>query len=126
MFGKKKKKVEVPEPPMPEEGLPEAEDTSDEPIADDEEDNEVAKLTKKLDELKKKKVKAKEKEEKLEEQEEDVEEELEEATGFKLNQEEMGLAVNALASTEEFKVFQQFMVGQRIAQLIEVYNKAQK
>ncbi len=43
---------------------------------------------------------------------------------FSLNEEEMALAVNALASSEEFKVYQQMVIGQQIANIITSYNKA--
>lgn len=71
-----------------------------------------------------------------EEQEEDIEElpqgpkkkkkaiAKEEPKGkFSLNDEEMALAVNALMNSEEFKVYQQMVIGQRIAEIIEGYNK---
>ena len=43
---------------------------------------------------------------------------------FSLNENEMALAVNALASSEEFKVYRQMVVGQQIAEIIDGYNKA--
>ena len=43
---------------------------------------------------------------------------------FSLNEGEMALAVNALASSEEFKVYRQMVVGQQIAEIIDGYNKA--
>jgi len=42
---------------------------------------------------------------------------------FSLNENEMALAVNALASSEEFKVYRQMVIGQQIAGLIDGYNK---
>ena len=44
--------------------------------------------------------------------------------GFNLSIEEMALAVNALASTEEFQLFRKMVVGQQIAEIIENYNAA--
>ncbi len=43
---------------------------------------------------------------------------------FSLNEGEMALAVNALAASEEFKVYQQMVIGQQIAEIITSYNKA--
>lgn len=45
---------------------------------------------------------------------------------FKLDEEEAAMAVNALASSEEFKIYQQNMIGQKIAGIIYRYNKAVK
>jgi len=42
---------------------------------------------------------------------------------FSLNEGEMALAVNALASSEEFKVYRQMVIGQQIAEIIDGYNK---
>ncbi len=43
---------------------------------------------------------------------------------FSLSSDEMALAVNALASSEEFKLYQQMVIGQQIAEIITSYNKA--
>ena len=43
---------------------------------------------------------------------------------FNLSEDEMGLAVNALASSEEFKVYRQMVIGQQIAEIIDIYNKS--
>ncbi len=43
---------------------------------------------------------------------------------FSLKEGEMALAVNALAASEEFKVYQQMVIGQQIAEIITSYNKA--
>ena len=43
---------------------------------------------------------------------------------FSLNENEMALAVNALAASEEFKLYQQMVIGQQIAEIIDGYNKA--
>ena len=45
---------------------------------------------------------------------------------FNLNDDEMALAVNALAQSEEFKVYQQMVIGQQIAEIIQSYNAAVK
>ena len=42
---------------------------------------------------------------------------------FSLDGNEMALAVNALASSEEFKLYQQMVIGQQIAGIIAEYNK---
>ena len=42
---------------------------------------------------------------------------------FNLNPEEMSLAVNALASSEEFKLYQQVILGQRISGVIQTYQE---
>ena len=52
-------------------------------------------------------------------------EEKEEPKGnFNLSAEEMALAVNALAERPELKVYQDFIVGQQIAEIISRYNAA--
>ncbi len=43
---------------------------------------------------------------------------------FSLNSKEMALAVNALANSEEFKLYQQMVIGQQAADIIAAYNKA--
>lgn len=43
---------------------------------------------------------------------------------FSLSSDEMALAVNALAASEEFKVYQQMVIGQQIADIIAAYQKA--
>ena len=43
---------------------------------------------------------------------------------FSLTKEEMTLAVNALANSEEFKVYQQMVIGQQAAEIIAAYNEA--
>jgi len=58
-----------------------------------------------------------------EEQEEAVEEPKQKLQGtFTLNPEEMSLAVNALASSEEFKLYQRILVGQKIGVIIQGYQ----
>lgn len=42
---------------------------------------------------------------------------------FSLNENEMALAVNALAERPELKVYNDFIVGQAIAKILEDYNK---
>ncbi len=43
---------------------------------------------------------------------------------FSLSSDEMALAVNALAASEEFKLYQQMVIGQQISEIIAAYNKA--
>ncbi len=43
---------------------------------------------------------------------------------FSLNMDEMSLAVNALANSEEFKLYQQMVIGEQAAKIIAAYNKA--
>ena len=43
---------------------------------------------------------------------------------FSLSENEMALAVNALANSEEFKLYQQMVIGEQAAQIIAAYNKA--
>ncbi len=63
--------------------------------------------------------------EKIKEIKKAVEPKTEEPKGeFSLNEDEMTLAVNALASSEEFKLYQQMVIGQQIADIIAAYNKA--
>ena len=45
---------------------------------------------------------------------------------FNLNLSEMSLAVNALASSQEFKVYEQMVLGQQIAKIIQGYNAVVK
>ncbi len=42
---------------------------------------------------------------------------------FSLNESEMALAVDALARSEEFKLYQQMVIGQQAAEIIATYNK---
>lgn len=43
---------------------------------------------------------------------------------FTLTSDQMALAVNALAGSEEFKLYRQMVIGQQIAEIIEGYNQA--
>ena len=43
---------------------------------------------------------------------------------FSLNENEMALAVNALANSEEFKLYQQMVIGQQVADIIAAYKEA--
>ena len=52
-----------------------------------------------------------------------IEKNQEQGGEFNLNEEEMALAVNALANSEEFKIYRQMIVGQKIAEIIGSYNK---
>ena len=113
VFGrKKKKKPEVKEPedvlpeaPEPEEELPEAPEPEEETNTTEYEET-IEELNAKIKALKNKKPK---KEEKI--------------GSFSLDAEEMTLAVNALADSEEFKAYQQMVIGQQIAEIIAAYNK---
>ena len=42
---------------------------------------------------------------------------------FSLSLDEMALAVNALANSEEFKIYQQMLIGQQAAEIIAAYNQ---
>lgn len=98
VFGKKKKKKE--------EELPEAEEQEE---GQNEYEDKIAELNAKIRALGKKADKVVESEKSMGE--------------FSLNENEMALAVNALASSEEFKVYQQMVIGQQIAVIIQEYNK---
>ncbi len=77
--------------------------------------------------FKKKKKEEKVNEEPADEIEEDKEKKQPEPTGkFSLSEGEMALAVNALAASEEFKIYQQMVIGQQIAKIITDYNAAVK
>ncbi len=52
------------------------------------------------------------------------EEEQESKGNFSLTEAEMTLAVNTLASSEEFKLYQQMVLGEEIAEIIQGYNAA--
>ena len=43
---------------------------------------------------------------------------------FSLNENEMALAVNALANSEEFKLYQQMVIGEQVAQIIAAYKES--
>ncbi len=43
---------------------------------------------------------------------------------FSLNENEMALVVNALINSEEFKLYQQMVIGEQAANIIASYNKA--
>jgi len=43
---------------------------------------------------------------------------------FSLSEDEMALAVNALASSEEFRLYRQMVIGGQISQIVAAYNKA--
>jgi len=45
---------------------------------------------------------------------------------FTLSPEEMALAVNALASSQEFKLHQQVLIGQKISEIIQGYQESLK
>lgn len=105
VFGRKKGRPKLEK--EPEETLP---------VADDEEndqksqyDEKIAELNERIKALDKKATKAINKEETLGE--------------FSLDENEMALAVNALANSEPFKLYRQMVLGQQIAKIIDGYNK---
>lgn len=109
VFGRKKKKKEIVLP-MPEEETGETEETEEKlPQGYDEKMQEMDKRITGL-----KKLAASKQATTIEEQ----------PTGeFSLNEEEMALSINALASSEEYKLYQQMVIGQQIATMIEGYRK---
>ena len=110
MFGKKKKKpIEEAEV---EETLPtgeEEEETDNEAILA-ELNEQIAKLSKKAKKPKKAVTI-------------EAPQEKEPKGEFSLDRNEMALAVNALANSEEFKLYRQMVIGQQVAVIIEGYNK---
>jgi len=95
-FGKKKKKETA------EELKARLKELEGEP---EEEDEDLDTLPEPLESLKKKEVKKKSGE-------------------FNLDQNEMALAVNALANSEEFNLYRKMVVGQQIAKIVADYNEA--
>ena len=105
---KKKKKIEEPQ----EETLPEADDETE-----DTDEPDVTKYDKKIEELNAKIVELSKKTNKIAEKKEKKQD-----GEFNLSEEEMALAINALANSEEFKLYRQMVIGQQIAAMITEYN----
>lgn len=127
--GRPKRKVEP-------DALPQADDEVEEVEEQEEQeqdvDSKLAELNKKIEALKSMQVdkeldKIKQAPEEQEEEDEDLPPQKPKqkiAQGvFNLNAEEMSLAVNALASSQEFKIYQQVMLGQRIFSVIQSYQQ---
>ena len=115
LFGKKKKKEEIVQPEeVPEPEVP-AEPEAEEPEETLPEPEEIATIEKEAELAKTKAWLKKNKE---------AAEATEPKGKFSIDIEEMALFAQLAASSEEYKIYQQGLVGQRLDKIVTEYNKA--